>query len=52
MKTKRILKYFGIYIAILIVVFLSVAQIAYQSIVYNDETAEHILSLIPLTGEK
>ena len=34
MKTKRILKYFGISVAILIVSFLSVAQIAYQSIPY------------------
>lgn len=32
MKIKRILKYFGISIAILIVGFLAVAQIAYQSI--------------------
>ena len=34
MKTKRILKYFGISVAILILGFLAVAQIAYQSIPY------------------
>ncbi|MGI9566764.1 MAG: hypothetical protein ACR2LL_07095 [Nitrosopumilus sp.] len=32
MKTKRILKYFGISVAILILGFLAIAQIAYQSI--------------------
>ena len=34
MKIKRILKYFGISVAILIMGFLVVAQIAYQSIPY------------------
>ena len=40
MKIKRILKYFGISVVILIIGFLAVAQIAYQSIPYIESPGE------------
>ena len=45
MRIKRILKYFGISIAILILGFLAAAQIAYQSIPYIEPTPGSMYSV-------